>query len=125
MILIRISIKIKFGKIFGVGRDSEVNQTFLLGRRQVGKARDSDSRIRWFESSRPSHSWIYTKAYKYAVMAELADALDSGSSVRKDVEVQVLLTAPLKKETTHEGGFYYFLRVFSWRILNKHNNKKR
>ena len=27
-------------------------------------------------------------------MAELADALDSGSSVRKDVEVQVLLAAP-------------------------------
>ena len=26
-----------------------------LGRRQVGKARDFDSRMRWFESSRPSH----------------------------------------------------------------------
>ena len=31
----------------------------------------------------------------FARMAELADALDSGSSVRKDVEVQVLSTAPL------------------------------
>lgn len=28
---------------------------FLLGRRQAGKARDSDSRIRRFESCRPSH----------------------------------------------------------------------
>ena len=26
-----------------------------LGYRQVGKARDSDSRMRWFESSYPSH----------------------------------------------------------------------
>jgi len=29
-------------------------------------------------------------------VAELADALDSGSSVRKDMEVQVLSTAPHK-----------------------------
>ena len=29
--------------------------TLPLGRRQVGKARDFDSRMRWFESSRPSH----------------------------------------------------------------------
>jgi hypothetical protein len=27
----------------------------ILGRSQVGKARDFDSRTRWFESSRPSH----------------------------------------------------------------------
>jgi hypothetical protein len=31
---------------------------------------------------------------KYADMAELVDALASGASVRKDVEVQVLLSAP-------------------------------
>ena len=31
----------------------------------------------------------------YAVVAELADALDSGSSARKGMEVQVLSTAPL------------------------------
>ncbi len=30
----------------------------------------------------------------YAVVAELADALDSGSSARKGMEVQVLSTAP-------------------------------
>ena len=30
----------------------------------------------------------------YADMAELVDALASGASVRKDVEVQVLLSAP-------------------------------
>jgi hypothetical protein len=34
---------------------------------------------------------------KYADMAELADALDSGSSSRKGVEVQVLLSAPVYK----------------------------
>ena len=27
-----------------------------LGYRQVGKARDSESRMRWFESSYPSHA---------------------------------------------------------------------
>ncbi len=31
---------------------------------------------------------------RYADMAELVDALASGASVRKDVEVQVLLSAP-------------------------------
>lgn len=30
----------------------------------------------------------------YAVVAKLADALDSGSSARKGMEVQVLSTAP-------------------------------
>ena len=36
---------------------------------------------------------------KHAGMAELADALDSGSSGRKAVQVQVLLPAPNKKDT--------------------------
>ena len=35
-----------------------------------------------------------TAAIKHAGMAELADALDSGSNSRKAVEVQVLLPAP-------------------------------
>ena len=34
------------------------------------------------------------RAQKFADMAELVDALASGASVRKDVEVQVLLSAP-------------------------------
>lgn len=34
---------------------SKVNHILRLGRSQVGKARDFDSRMRWFESSRPSH----------------------------------------------------------------------
>ena len=71
----------------------------LLGRSQVGKARDFDSRMRWFESSRPSQNdslaqlvehltfnqgvpgsnpgWITNF---FADVAELADALDLGSS---------------------------------------------
>ena len=36
---------------------------------------------------------------KHAGVAELADALDSGSSGRKAVQVQVLLPAPKKKDT--------------------------
>ena len=43
---------------------------------------------RGFESRRLRHS------ISYAVMAELADALDSGSSGVTTVEVRVLLTAP-------------------------------
>ncbi len=34
---------------------SSPTQGAKLGRSQVGKARDFDSRMRWFESSRPSH----------------------------------------------------------------------
>ena len=34
---------------------------------------------------------------RYAGMAELADALDSGSSLCKEVQVQVLLPAPNKR----------------------------
>lgn len=51
----------------------------------------------------------------YALMAELADALDSGSSDRKVVEVQVLLGAPKQYNPNHvvcigEGyGFIVFL----------------
>ena len=45
----------------------------------------------------------------YAGMAELADALDSGSSLVTEVEVQVLLSAP--KETTIFGRRLSFLFV--------------
>src|SRR6187551_2292011 len=50
----------------------------------------------------PSRSWLRltlppaylsSKRPNFAAMAELADALDSGSSVRKDVEVRLLLAA--------------------------------
>ena len=43
---------------------------------------------------------------KYAGMAELADALDSGSSRGSSVKVQVLLPAPLKAlKTLRFRGF--------------------
>ena len=44
-------------------------------------------------------------------MAELADALDSGSSVRKDVEVQVLSSAQEKTPGVASGGFFVHLGV--------------
>ena len=43
-------------------------------------------------------------------MAELADALDSGSNFRKEVEVQILLPAPKKIKRTREkilSSFYF------------------
>ena len=36
-------------------------------------------------------------------MAELADALDSGSNFRKEVEVQILLPAPNKTQLNQKG----------------------
>src|SRR5207253_8138492 len=46
---------------------------------------------------------------KYADMAELADALDSGSSSRKGVEVQVLLSAPHDRGELYEREKCYTL----------------
>jgi hypothetical protein len=43
----------------------------------------------------------------HADVAELVDALVSGTSVRKDVEVQVLSSAPYKKD--QEAGLFYML----------------
>ena len=40
-------------------------------------------------------------------MAKLADALDLGSSVRKDVWVQVPPSAPKKKDPQVAGLFYF------------------
>ena len=42
-------------------------------------------------------------------MAELADALDSGSNVRKDVQVQVLLPAPKTEAQSLCGCVSVFL----------------
>ena len=47
-------------------------------------------------------------AYIFAGMAELADALDSGSSEGSLIQVQVLLPAPRKKSllSTDKGDFF-------------------
>ena len=45
----------------------------------------------------------------HADVAELADALDSGSSVRKDVEVQVLSTASLSLGIVKIPGLFHFI----------------
>ena len=46
-----------------------------------------------FKSRRPHH-FLQAEGIKYADMAELADALDSGSSDFTVIQVQVLLSAP-------------------------------
>ena len=53
-------------------------------------------------------------------MAELADALDSGSNFRKEVEVQVLLPAPAKSlENTK------FSRLFAFYFPLSHGGRGR
>jgi hypothetical protein len=47
-----------------------------------------------------SHGILTTVRITFAVVAELADALDSGSSARKGMEVQVLSTAPNPYKTS-------------------------
>ena len=42
-------------------------------------------------------------------MAELADALDSGSNFRKKVEVQILLPAPNKNKTNLDENSKFVL----------------
>ena len=42
-------------------------------------------------------------------MAELADALDSGSNFRKEVEVQILLPAPNKNKTNPRENLEFVL----------------
>ena len=58
-------------------------------------------------------------------MAELADALDSGSNFRKEVEVQVLLPAPSLKAFVY-AALSVFLSRFSTEMtdINKADSKR-
>ena len=73
------------------------------------KGADCKSAVFDFDGSNPSLSTIYF----LAGMAELADALDSGSSGRKAVQVQVLFPAPDRKprNTTFQGFFAALFRA--------------
>ena len=57
---------------------------------------------------------------KYAGMAELADALDSGSSRGSSVKVQVLLPAPLKALKTLRFRGFSLLKIVGRHVTTAH-----
>ena len=63
-----------------------------------------------------SSLFTITYYFKYAGVAELADALDLGSSV-PDVQVQVLSPAPNENPFSQEGGFSFVLFIKGERIF--------
>ena len=69
---------------------------------------------REFESRPPRHSFFnnHKQLLIYADMAELVDALDSGSSGSNPVEVQILLPAPLKASTINLYLFFNYKLSF-------------
>ena len=60
---------------------------------------------------------------EYAGMAELADALDSGSSESNFMEVQVLLPAPKKTDEFSLVGLFFGMKSDLWHQINRIGNK--
>ena len=62
-----------------------------------------------------------------ADVAELADALDSGSSFRKEVEVQVLSSAPTQvspKADPNQGRLLYFAPHLPGHLCSPHGHQR-
>ena len=60
-----------------------------------------------------------------AGMAELADALDSGSSESNFMQVQVLFPAPIKRRSSEDGRLLIINRMMYWVCTQPVNVKKR
>ena len=71
----------------------------------------------WISALRTIGAASHVKVWQFADMAELVDALDSGSSEGSFIQVQVLLSAPTKKPLLSTKAKEVFCSVCSVNMI--------
>ena len=93
-----------FGRRPNAGSDCSQTVATVRNRKPIKPVHGDHDKLR---GSSRLHVRTWRRCVVIADMAELADALGSGLSTRKGVEVQVLLSAPIKTfAAAREGRFY-------------------